>query len=75
MKGKRMSIAQIKTKYKDEWLLLADYRLDDKNEPVSGVVIAHSKDRDEIYSKQMDIEKNLCIFYAGEMPQDLAIMF
>ena len=75
MKGRRTSIAQIKAKYKNEWVLLADYHLDDRNEPVSGVVVAHSKDRDEIYSKQMSIQKNLCILYAGEMPQDLAIMF
>jgi hypothetical protein len=75
MKGRKMSVAQIKTKYRDEWVLLADYHLDERNEPISGVVVAHSKDRDEIYSKQMDIQKNLCILYAGEMPQDLAIMF
>ena len=74
MKGRRKSVAQIRAKYKDQWVLLADYQLDDRNEPISGVVVAHSKDRDEIYGKQMGIQKNLCILYAGEMPQDLAIM-
>lgn len=74
MKKTRMSVAQIKAKYKDEWVLLANYDLDDKNEPLSAVVVAHSKDREEIYGKQMGIKKDLCILYTGELPKDLAIM-
>ena len=75
MKKRKMAIARIKAKYKDEWVLLADYHLDERNEPITGVVAAHSKNRDEIYSRQMSMKKNLCILYTGEMPQDLAIMF
>ncbi len=75
MKRRKMSVAQIKAKYKDEWVLLADYDLDDRNEPLAGVVVAHSKDREEIYGWQMGIKKDLCILYTGEMPKDLAIMF
>jgi hypothetical protein len=74
MKRKQLGITQIKAKYKDEWVLLANYELDDMNEPRSGVVVAHSKDREEIYQRQMDISKDLCILYTGEMPRDLAIM-
>jgi hypothetical protein len=43
MKKTKMSLAQIRAKYKDEWVLLAHYDLDEKNEPLNGVVIAHSK--------------------------------
>ena len=32
MKKRRMPVIQIKAKYKDEWVLLADYDLDEKNE-------------------------------------------
>ena len=74
MKKRKMPVAQIKAKYKDEWVLLADYDLDDRNEPLRGVVVAHSKDREEIYNRQMSIEKGLCILYTGELPKDLAIM-
>lgn len=74
MKKRKMSVGQIKAKYKDEWVLLADYDLDDRNEPLRGVVMAHSKDREEIYNRQMSIKKGLCIFYTGELPRDLAIM-
>lgn len=74
MKRRKTPVAQIKAKYKDEWVLLADYDLDDKNEPLRGVVVAHSKDREEIYNRQMSVKKGLCILYTGEMPRDLAIM-
>jgi len=49
--------------------------LDDRNEPLNGVVVAHSKDREEIYNRQMAIQKPLCILYTGEIPKNLAIMF
>jgi len=75
MKKTKMSLAQIRAKYKDEWVLLAYYDLDERNEPLSGVVVAHSKDREEIYNRQMGIKKALCILYTGELPRDLAIMF
>ena len=75
MKKAKMSLPQIRAKYKDEWVLLGQYDLDDRNEPLNGVVVAHSKDREEIYNKQMAIQKPLCILYTGELPKNLAIMF
>jgi len=68
-------IENIKKTYVDEWVLLADYEVDESYEPVLGEVIAHSKDREEIYDKQMRIKKDLFIFYTGKTPEDLAIMF
>jgi hypothetical protein len=38
-------------------------------------VVAHSKEREEIYDKQMEIKKDLLIFYTGKIPEDLAVMF
>ena len=75
MKKTKMSLAEIKAKFKDEWVLLAHYDLDNRNEPLNGVVMAHSKDREEIYNSQMAIKQSLCILYTGELPRDLAIMF
>jgi hypothetical protein len=72
---KKLSMAQIKAKFKDEWVLLAHYDLDDRNEPLNGIVIDHSKDREEIYNRQMGLKQSLCILYTGELPKDLAIMF
>ena len=68
-------IESIKKTYADEWVLLADYEIDESNEPLLGVVAAHSKDREEIYDKQMEIKKDLFILYTGKIPEDLAVMF
>lgn len=69
------SIEMIKQAYKNEWVLLTDYEIDEYNEPLLGVVVAHSKEREEIYDKQMEIKKDLLIFYTGKIPEDLAVMF
>lgn len=74
MKRKKERIETIKKRYKDEWVLIADYELDETLNPLCGIVVAHSKNRDEIYKKQMDYDGNLCIEYTGEVPDDLAVM-
>jgi hypothetical protein len=72
---KKESIERIKQTYENEWVLLTDYEIDEYNEPLLGVVVAHSKEREEIYDKQMEIKKDLLIFYTGKIPEDLAVMF
>jgi len=72
---KKESIDSIKRKYTDEWVLISDYETDEFSAPLNGVVVAHSKSREEIYNLQMEIDKDLCIYYTGEMPKDMAVMF
>ncbi|MBN2542284.1 hypothetical protein JXI42_05415 [bacterium] len=73
------SIEDIKTKFKDEWVLLADYETDKYNALISGKVIAHSKDRGEIYNllkAELKKRKKLCIKFMGSVPQEeVAVMF
>jgi len=72
---KKEDIETIRKRYANEWVLLTDYEIDEYNEPLLGVVVAHSKDREEIYDKQMEIKKDLFMFYTGKIPEDLAVMF
>ncbi|MBU0568761.1 hypothetical protein KKC52_12055 [bacterium] len=74
MAKEKEKIEVIKKRYKDEWVLIADYELDEGLNPLCGVVIAHSKNRDEIYKEQMYYKGNLCIEYTGEIPDNLAVM-
>ena len=72
------SISKIKKKFKDEWVLLSNFDTNALCEPVSGTVIAHSKDRGEIYDRLMELKrkKKLCIIFTGEVPpKDTAVMF
>lgn len=42
--------AQIKAKYRDEWVLVSQDMFPDDPEPDGGIVVAHGEDRDEVLS-------------------------
>lgn len=64
-----MKIEEIKQQYKDEWLLIKVEKTNELNQPIYGQLIAHSKDRDEIYRK-MKIEKgHTYTVYSGKIPR------
>ena len=66
-----MNIAEIKKKYKNEWILVEVLEEDELNRPVRVRLIAHSKNRDDIYDKLDDVEdgKHVATFYSGEIPE------
>jgi len=64
-----MEIKKIKRKYKNEWLLIKVTAEDEKDQPIEGEVILHSKNRDEIYEAQKKLKEYLYITYSGEMPK------
>ena len=64
-----MEIEKIKKKYKDEWLLIRITGADEKDQPIEGEVLLHSKSRDEVYEAQKDLKGDLYITYSGELPQ------
>lgn len=64
-----MNLEEIKGKFKDEWVLARVLKLDNLSQPQEMEVIAHSKNRDEIYDKQRNIRDFLAIFYTGEIPE------
>lgn len=68
MEGK-MKIEVLKKRFKDEWLLIKVTAVDDQDQPIEGEIVAHSKDRDEIYEAQRRLKGDLYITYSGEMPQ------
>jgi hypothetical protein len=64
-----MEIEKIKKKYKDEWLLIKITMADEKDQPIEGDVLLHSKSRDEVYEAQKDLKDDLYITYSGELPK------
>jgi hypothetical protein len=64
---------EIKKRYPDEWILIADAELDEELNVVRGEVVAHSKDRDEVYLKILAIKgRSFAIEYNGEPPEGWA---
>ena len=69
MKKVIMKIEEIKKRYKEEWLLIKVTKTDEKDQPVEGELLFHSKSRDEIYELQKKFKGDLYITYSGRLPR------
>jgi hypothetical protein len=64
-----MTMAEIEAAFPSEWVLVGDPQLDQYNRVQSGTVLAHSKDRDEVYRKAFAFEcKCFAYLYTGPIP-------
>ncbi|HEX4951256.1 MAG TPA: hypothetical protein VFZ34_31655 [Blastocatellia bacterium] len=65
---------EIKERFPDKWLLIADAEMDDEMNILRGKVVAHSKDRDEVYRALLTVPgKRISIDYTGEPPAGWAV--
>ena len=70
-----MKWKKIVEQYKDEWVLIDVKEVDNTFKIIEGDVIAHSKDKEEIYKKLLELKpKNFSIEYTGKIPEDLAVV-
>jgi hypothetical protein len=70
-----MKWEDIKTTFKNQWVLIEVQKVDERFNIIEGEVLAHSKDKDEVYQKLLQIRpKEFSIEYTGEVPEDLAIV-
>jgi hypothetical protein len=51
-----LNIDEIKSRYDGEWVLIGDPVADESLSVVSGSVLSHSKDRDEVYRKARELK-------------------
>jgi hypothetical protein len=55
--------------------LVVDPQTNDALEVQSGKVFWHSKDRDEVYRKAVELRpKRFAVLYTGKMPKDTAVV-
>jgi hypothetical protein len=70
-----LTIAQIETQFQSEWVLVEEPITNDALEVQSGKVHWHSKDREEVYRKAVELRpRRFAILYTGKMPEDTAIV-
>lgn len=70
-----LTVAQIEAQFPSEWVLIEEPRTNDALEVQSGKVHWHSKDREEVYRKVVEMHpKRFAILYTGKMPEDTAIV-
>ena len=70
-----LSATEIRQRFDSEWVLLDDPKTDAALEVQSGRVLSHSKDREEVYRKAIELRpKRFAVIYTGTMPKDTAII-
>ena len=70
-----LTIAQIEARFDSEWILVGDPQTNEALEVQSGKVLWHSKDREEVYRKAVELHpKRSAMLYTGKMPKDTAVV-
>ena len=70
-----LSIDEIKVRFPSEWILVDEPVTNEALEVQSGKVLCHSKDRDEVYRKTVELKpKRFAMLYTGTMPEGTAIV-
>ena len=70
-----LTIAQIEAQFSLEWVLVEEPETNQALEVQRGKVRWHSKDREEVYRKAVELRpKRFAVLYTGQMPEDTAIV-
>jgi hypothetical protein len=70
-----LTIAEIESQFQSEWVLVEDPQTNEALEVQGGKVLHHSKDRDEVYRKAVELHpKRFAMLYTGTMPPNTAIV-
>ena len=70
-----LSIAEIDSHFASEWILIGDPQTDENSSVRRGVVLYHSKDRDEVYRKAIELRpKRFAMHYTGVIPEGTEVI-
>lgn len=70
-----LTVAQMEAQFASEWVLIEDPQTNEALEVQSGKVRWHSKDRDEVYRKAVELRpRRFAMLYTGRMPRETAIV-
>lgn len=69
-----MTIGEMEASFDSEWVLVGDPVTDDSLNVLEGKVLHHSRDRDAVYRKGLELRaKRVAILYLGRLPKGTAI--
>lgn len=70
-----LTLTEIQARFDSEWVLVGDPEWDRNAQLVRGRVLFHSKSRDEIDLKDMELGPAVAaIIYTGEIPENAAVV-
>lgn len=74
--AERLSMAEIESRFESEHVLLDEPETDENLKVLSGIVVCHSKDEDEVYRKAIELRsKRVAFVYTGQFPDDVVFVF
>lgn len=69
-----MAMQEIEARFNSEWVLLED-PVTSENLIAGGKLLCHSKDRDEVYRRALELRpKHSAILYVGTIPDDTVVV-
>ena len=71
MSNERLTLEEMMEKYPDEWLFIIDCEISENTELLSGVVVAHSQSRADIYDASGYYKGGAAIHYTGKLPEGM----
>ena len=75
MMNEVMTIHEIESQFESEWVLVEEPETDTRLGVRKGRVVWHSKNRDEVYRKAIEIRpKRFAMLYTGKPEKDSAII-
>lgn len=70
-----MTMQEMESSFDSEWVLVGDPVTDETLNVLRGKVLHHSKDRDEVYRKGLELRpRHVAILYLGRPPEGTAIV-
>jgi hypothetical protein len=70
-----LSIEEIQAKLPSEWILVVDPVTNESLEVLRGKVAWHSKNRDEVYQKAIELRPQRAAYlYTGTIPENAAVV-
>ena len=70
-----LTYSEIESLFPSHWVLVQDPTINDSLEVQSGSVAYHSRDRDDVYRKAMELRPNrFAMLYMGSIPKDTDVV-
>jgi hypothetical protein len=70
-----LTVREMEIRYESEWILVEDPEVTPQLKVIGGKVLFHSKDRDEVYQKAIELRpKHSAYLYTGRAARDMVIM-
>lgn len=72
--SKKLSTKRIRSRYKDEWVLLLNPEISSETGIEGGEVVFHSKNREEVHKRLSDFKGNKAIVFTGKIPEEVGVL-